>query len=212
MDGVATFDEINRLGKARSEAYDQYFADMDLNDIQKNERISFSKDTEDALMLILGLIAIQKAFDSLDREYAIYQLETQYRAVVASYTGIDEYLETYIQDFSSAFVDTTYENINDIWFISEDRAMFNAENEANTTLNYKDYMSAISQGYTRKEWRTFRDNRVRKTHKAVDGKTIGIKDYFVVGKALMRFPHDYQLASNHPEELISCRCTLKYIK
>jgi len=209
MDGVATFDEINRLGKARSEAYDQYFADMDLNDVQKNERISFSKDTEDVLMLILGLIAIQKAFDSLDREYAIYQLETQYRAVVASYTGIDEYLETYIQDFSSTFVDTTYENINDIWFISEDRAMFDAENEANTTLNYKDYLKAILSGKTMKTWKTYGDSRVRKTHKPLDGKTIPIKDLFVVGDSFMRYPKD-QRYSPRMELYIGCRCSVSF--
>ena len=210
MDGVATFDEINKLGiKRKSEEYTDYFSDMDLNDVQKNERISFSKDTEDVLMLILGLIAIQKAFDSLDREYAIYQLETQYRAVVASYTGIDEYLETYIQDFSSAFVDTTYENINDIWFISEDRAMFDAENEANTTLNYKDYLKAILSGKTMKTWKTYGDSRVRKTHKPLDGKTIPIKDLFIVGNSFMRFPKDTMYGANL-KETVNCRCSVSF--
>ena len=90
--------------------------------------------------------------------------------------------------------------------------MYDSENEANTVLNYKEYIGAISGGYTQKEWRTFRDNRVRKTHKAVDGRTIPIKAYFSVGNSLMRFPKDQELASNHPEELINCRCTLKFHK
>lgn len=209
MDGVATFDEINKLGKARSEPFNQYFSDMDLTDVQKNERISFSKDTEDVLMLILGLIAIQKAFDSLDREYAISQLETQYSAVIASYTSIDEYLETYIQDFSSGFVDTTYENINDIWFISEDRAIFDAENEANTTLNYKDYLKAMLSGKTMKTWKTYGDSRVRKTHKPLDGKTIPIKDLFIVGNSFMRFPRDLKY-NPKPDLYIGCRCSVLF--
>ena len=210
MDGVATFDEISRLGKARSEPFDQYFEQMDLTDAQKKERVSFSEDTEDVLMLILALIAIQKAFDGLDREYVTYQLETQYRAVTERYTDIDEYLETYIQDFSSGFVDTTFENINDIWFISEDRAMFDAENEANTTLNYKDYLKAMLSGKTMKTWKTYGDSRVRKTHKPLDGKTIPIKDLFVVGDSFMRFPKDTSRGAN-PKEYINCRCSVKYL-
>lgn len=209
MDGVASFDEINKLGKARSEPFDQYFEQMDLTDEQKKERISFSEDAENVLLTIIGLIAIQKAFDSLDKEYATYQLETQYRGVVASYTGIDEYFETYIKDYSTDFVDTTFENIEDIWFLSEDRAMFNAENEANTTLNYKDYLKAIASGKTQKTWLTYGDSRVRKTHRPLDGKTIPIKSLFVVGDSFMRFAKDTSMGAS-ASEIVNCRCTTKY--
>lgn len=209
------FDEINKLYKPRSIPYDKYFGDMELTGNQIRERISFSEDTEDTLLFILVLIGLLGDYGVPDNERVKQTIETlaiEYRGVIERYTAIDDYLENYVSEFANGFVTTTIENIDDAWYTSNDRAMFDAENEANTILNYKDYLGAISQGYTQKEWRTFRDNRVRKTHKAVDGKTIGIKDYFVVGKALMRFPHDYQLASDHPEELISCRCVLEYHK
>ena len=209
MDGVASFDEINKLGKARSEPFDQYFEQMDLTDEQKKERISFSEDAENVLLTIIGLIAVQKAFDSLDMEYATYQLETQYRGVVASYTGIDEYLETYIKEYSTDFVDTTFENIEDIWFLSEDRAMFNAENEANTTLNYKDYLSAVKSGKMLKTWKTYQDNRVRKTHRPLNDKTIPIGELFMVGNSFMLFPKDTSYGAS-ASEIINCRCSVKY--
>ena len=214
MDGILSFDEMNRLDiKRRSEDYSDYFSEMDLTDEQEKERISYSKDTEDVLLFIMTLIAVMSEFESVDKDFITETLTTQYRAVVASYTDIDEYLDSYINEFSSDFIATTFENIYDVWFLSEDRAMFNAENEANTALNYKDYITAIAKGYTRKEWVTFKDNRVRKTHKAIDGKVIPIKGLFEVGKTFMAYPKDLAHgASNHPEETIGCRCVVRYIK
>jgi len=209
MDGIMSFDEINKLGKARSEPFDQYFEQMDLTDEQKEERISFSEDTNDVLLFIIALIALQDTFGVLDKEYVTYQLETQYSGVVASYTGIDEYLETYIKDYSADFVDTTFENIEDIWFLSEDRAMFNAENEANTTLNYKDYLSAVKSGKMLKTWKTYQDNRVRKTHRPLNDKTIPIGDLFMVGNSFMLFPKDTSYGAS-ASEIINCRCSVKY--
>lgn len=211
MDGVASFDEIFRLNKKRrSEPYDKYFANMDLTDEQIKERISFSEDAEDVLLFAISLIAIMKEFDALDREYALETLTEQFRGVVGSYMTIDEYLDMYIGEFATDFVDTTFENITDIWFLSEDRAMFDAENEANTTLNYKDYQKAILSGKKYKTWLTYGDSRVRKTHKVLDGKTIPIKDLFEVGKTFMRFPKDLQMASNYPESYVNCRCQIRY--
>ena len=216
MDGILSFDEMNTLGiKRRSMPYDKYFGEMELTGDQVREREDFSSDTEDTLMFIFALMLAYREYGEINEEstQVITQtLITEYSGVVERYAEMDEYLQGYVFDFSTDFVNTTFENPADVWFISEDRAMFDAENEANTVLNYKDYIGAISQGYTRKEWRTFQDNRVRKTHKVLDGKTIPINGLFEVGKALMRFPKDVSMAQSHPEELIGCRCVLKWQK
>lgn len=208
------FDEINKLGepyKKRAIPYDEYFGEMELTEEQKKERISFSEETEDFIKFILALILVMSDFGGIDEDYLTETLTTSYLGVIGAYTGIDEYLETYAAEFSKDFIGTTLENIEDVWYLSDDRAMFDAENEANTILNYKEYMMAIASGYTQKEWRTFRDSRVRKTHRKLDGKTIGIKDLFFVGESLMRFPKDQSLNAKLTE-ICGCRCTIHYIK
>lgn len=205
------FDEINKLGKSkrRSEPYDQYFSDMDLTDEQKQERISFSEDTEDFIKYIIALILASMDFNTLDEDFITEQTKTSYLAVIGSYMDVDDYVTEYVNTFASDFVSTTLENIDDIWYTSEDRAMFDAENEANTVLNYKDYVKAILSGKKQKTWITYGDSRVRKTHRPLDGKTIPIKSLFIVGDSFMRYPKDTKF-NPKPSEIINCRCSVKY--
>ena len=205
------FDEINKLSgkKRRSEPYDEYFSDMDLTEEQKQERISFSEDTEDFIKLVIALILAMSNYNAIDEDFITEQTTSYYLAVIGSYMDIDDYLNQYASDFSADFVATTLGNISDEWYTSDDRAMFDAENEANTVLNYKDYIKAIASGKTQKTWITYGDNRVRKTHKRLDGKTIPIKSLFEVGDSFMRYPKDMKF-NPKPEFYIGCRCSLKY--
>lgn len=57
----------------------------------------------------------------------------------------------------------------------------------------------------RKEWRTEEDERVRASHRAVNGVTIPFYLPFYVGGWPMMFPGD---ESAPPEEVINCRCDL----
>ena len=97
---------------------------------------------------------------------------------------------------------------SDSWYLSQDRITYNAENEANTVLNYKDYTEARGK-YTRKCWETENDNRVRATHIPLEGEVIPINEYFVVGDSLMRFPRDLSMNPS-PEEVVNCRCSVEY--
>ena len=210
MDGLFTFDDINRLGiKRRSESYSEYFSDMDLTDEQKAERESFSQDADDTFTDIMLLIILMREFGGVDEEYVTETLTSEYRAVVASYLAIDDYLDSYINDFATDFVSTTMDNIENAWYLSEDRVMFDSENEANTALNYKDYQKAILSGKKYKTWLTYGDSRVRKTHRPLDGKTIPITSLFEVGDSLMRYPRDMKYYPK-PEQTINCRCSLHY--
>lgn len=56
-----------------------------------------------------------------------------------------------------------------------------------------------------------KDQRVRKTHREVDGETIPIDEVFLVGESLMRFPKDTSLGAS-AEEIVNCRCVVKYIE
>jgi hypothetical protein len=120
---------------------------------------------------------------------------------------IDEQLDEYISLFSSMVVDTTYKNIDDEYFLSDDRARYIAENEANTVANYEQFKTAVNSGKTKKKWIDMRDNRERKTHLKVGGTVKPINDYFVVGESLMLYPKSLDA---DPKEVINCRCTIKY--
>lgn len=102
------------------------------------------------------------------------------------------------------------EATTDYW-LSIHRAINIAQNEANTFMNYSDFVNAKNKGYTHKTWLTMLDKLVRDTHEEVEGVTIGIDEYFVVGNSEMRFPHDWELAPD-PKETVNCRCAIDYTK
>ena len=96
------------------------------------------------------------------------------------------------------------------YWLSYRRADDIGKTEANTFLNYTDYIDAKERGATKKTWLTMLDDKVRNTHEEVEGLTIGIDDLFTVGDSLMRFPHDLS-ESPDPKEVINCRCAVDYI-
>ena len=120
----------------------------------------------------------------------------------------DDYIADMALIFAADFVRATREHSSDPWYTSNDRVMFNAENEANNVLNYLDYKRAVGKGKTKKRWITMEDERVRETHREVDGKIVDIGSYFVVGECLMRFPGDKEFGL--PQEIVGCRCSIQY--
>lgn len=54
------------------------------------------------------------------------------------------------------------------------------------------------------------DHVNEKYYVSEDRTTIPINNYFLVGKALMRYPHDMAVAFTNPEEVINCRCWVTY--
>lgn len=204
---IRTLDELNNV----STSPEEYFGDMDLTNSQIEERLRFTNESYEAILDSMYEIDTYKEFGTIDYDAIRQRLDDRMAAVIAGYVVLDEYLRQYCSDYARNFVDTTEKHINEEWYLSEDRALFNAENSANDTINYKDYKKAVEDGFTHKKWVTENDNKVRRTHSAVDGETIPIRDFFMVGDSLMRFPKDYELASDYPRELIGCRCSVKYI-
>jgi len=81
-----------------------------------------------------------------------------------------------------------------------------AENEAQSAFNGGLYLSGVQSGAAKKMWRTQRDEKVRREHRLLEGKTVGLTDGFKVDGAVLRFPGD-PLAPPHLS--IACRCKLR---
>jgi hypothetical protein len=116
--------------------------------------------------------------------------------------------------FSEQIVDTTFdyieeddEDLEDDYFLSEQRAISAAENEANNVLNKADYKKAKREGKLYKTWISELDNKTRPWHWDAYGQKKGIDEYFDVGGEFMMYPHD---TSASPENTIHCRCSVKY--
>lgn len=206
------FEELNNIevSKPRSIPYEEYFGEMDLSDEQKEKRISFAEQMDDVMLFIFALFTVYRSYE-MEPSYSfiVNELIDEYKSVAGNYTEIDKHLNDYIEEFSNNIVDTTIKNQSDPYYMSDDRASYVAENEANTTLNYAEFQDALHSGKTQKEWVDMRDRRERKSHLKVGGTKIPIRDAFVVGNSLMMFPKDDSLGAE-ASEIINCRCSVKY--
>ena len=204
------FDELNTTHRDISIPYEKYFGEMDLTKEQKSERISLARKLEDVMLFLFALIAVMQEYDKQDMEYAANCAKERMLSALNEYMFPDIYLEEYVDNLTKSIIDTTVKNQEDEWFLSNDRAVLIAENESNTGFNYDEYRQAVLEGKTRKQWKTEGDSKVRRSHKEVDGVTIGIDELFSVGSSLMRYPKDISMGAGM-EEVANCRCTIKYL-
>lgn len=204
------FDEVNSLSEDEILDIDSYFDVMELTEEEKKERKEFAESINELMLFIFALFAVMKEYQYINKQFIISQLQSKYSEIVLQYMDVDKYIEDYIREFSQETVDATLKHIDEEFYLSEDRGLLIAVNEANTTLNYKDYENAIKAGKKNKQWLTEKDSVVRKTHRALDDKVIPIEDVFIVGNTYMRFPHDTLYGINC-KELSNCRCTIRYL-
>lgn len=221
------FDKLNIL-KRRSLPYEEYFGDMVISDQQKKNRIRFALILEDIISLIFEILFTQITMKMLDvvqiRQELIYDLydaidnedffddEEQFEEYL--FTIVDELIESTVQNLEKSPNDYDYTGEKPYW-VSEDRAQFVAENESNALFNCKEFSQAVKSGKTHKIWMAYPDDRVRLTHQITDGAKIPIDAYFDVGRARMLYPKDttseLSTGAECPEEVINCRCTVKYV-
>lgn len=204
------FDELNDFSEDEILDIDAYFDEMELSDEGKEERKKFAKDMKEIMLFLFSLFLVMKEKSYMDKRFIISQLQSRHLDLVVEYMKIDKYIEEHIKEFSEETVDTTLRHIDEEFYLSEDRCVLISVNEANSTLNYKDFANAIADGKTEKQWITEKDQKVRKTHKRLDSVIIPIEDTFVVGNTLMRFPHDTFYGIDY-KELSNCRCTVRYV-
>ena len=214
---VSSYDELNiRPNNHRSEPYKEYFSKMSISDKEKQERIAFSQKVEEVVLYILALIEITIENGETKREYIQTQFYDKYLDVIASYMLIDTYIKQYALSVTKQIIDATFErfssedkSITDDYYLSNDRAMFISECEANSILNYRQYSKAVKAGKTKKKWIDVGDKRERKTHIEVGGTTLPISEPFSVGDSLLQFPKDTSLGAS-ADEIVNCRCSIQY--
>ena len=226
MADTQNFDKLNIL-KRRSLPYDKYFGDMELSDKQRARRKDLALILEDILAIYfdymttgLGLGVLNEALAKQELTYSLYDAldgKDYFRD-----GELDKYIANFVNDTYTATVDNMTNHPNDYdytsetpYWVSDDRAQFMAENEANTIINSAENIEAIKSGKTHTIWMAFPDDRVRPTHVDVNGAKIPIDSYFDVGGARMLYPKDLtselSTASSFPEEYVNCRCVAVYV-
>jgi len=220
---TTTFEKLNEIAGKRKQKHidiDRYFDEMELPEIDAETRKEYARRMDKILFAALSLLFIVLAQNAYSNVSAIKdKLTDDLLGLAERFTSPDTAMQNYIRRYSERFIDVTVKKVQTYvdgqedklayWF-SEDRSTFNAENEANTIFNYDDYRIAKEQGMTQKQWLTMNDERVRQTHAHIDGMIVPIDALFPVGEAMLRYPKDWEMGEGHPEELISCRCTVKY--
>lgn len=227
MADLQSFDNINIL-KRRSLPYDEYYGDMQLTSEQKEKRRELALILEDYIMIFFDVIYMGYMQDISNEIVAKQDLTYNLYNILADkgFFESEDELDKYIADTVNNAYTSTQDNLvnhfddydytgNGPYWVSEDRAMFVAENEANTLFNSQEYMEAKANGYTHKIWMAYPDDRVRPTHVDVDGAKIPIGSYFDVGRARMLYPKDVtselSTGADCPEEVVNCRCTVIYV-
>lgn len=197
--------------------YSKYFGEMPITETQKRERTEAAKKLQSTLEEVFLLIkeaqrGVLQGFDALNVIGTAYSMiRDGYIDTMPDDLADTEFASIYVNQFANDTVRTTYDHIDDEYYTSEDRAMFIAENEANTMYEDEDFILAIKEGKTRKRWVTMQDRRVRDTHREVEGVTIPINEFFQVGDALMLYPKDVINGGGNPEEIVNCRCSCIYL-
>lgn len=207
---LQSFDKLNNTNR-KSVPFNEYFGEMGLPKEEIYKRIDMAMAFYDLLMVLFLLYKEQVNADAIN-EVALKSVLTEgYYDILAEQDKIDDdYLQDMANDQIDDIVNSTIEHEGDDYYISEDRAIFVAEDQANNVCNYMYYDDIVKSGkYTKKTWKTVLDDRVRDNHMAVDGVTIPIDDVFSVGTSEMRFPKDTELGAS-PQDLINCRCYITF--
>lgn len=199
-------DELSSLNKPLS--YEQYFDGIGLDNEQVDNRIAYANDMEEIMLWLFAFIVSVYGTEEFSYEYIRNELYNKVKKLVNETVGDDPYYEQYVNNFVDEVLMATIRNADTPYFVSKNRAVYVAENEAQTVFNYLDYKLAVASGYTKKTWIDVRDERERKTHLEVGRKTIPIENYFQVGSCLMRFPKDME--NGTAEEIVNCRCGIQY--
>ena len=220
---VSPIDSLNNLMSVDEEDVKEkikkYFEEMDLEDEEIEKRIGLATDIEKGfrnlfiLMLtaqIVGESLSDRRDDFVDFAYHDYtdaMIENGY-STDEYYTG-QGYVEQYARRRCEEIVDTAILHQADSYYFSTDHSIAIGEDETNAVGNYQREQMAIAQGYTMKTWVTFQDDKVRHSHRLLQGQTINIFNPFEVGTGLMMFPLDVSLGVNM-KEVYNCRCICEY--
>ena len=207
---ILRLDELN-INSRRSMPFEKFFGEMELTEEQRKNRIRAAELFEEMMLELFAMIDVYREY-GIPIDVAVFteNLKDAYIERLAEITVVaDLYIMGYVDKFSQSVVETTQKYADDPWFLSEDRAVMIAENEANAVYGHDEFEDAIREGYTTKIWVTMQDKRVRDTHREVDEEEIPIDEPFVVGGSLLLYPKD-ETYDPDPEETVNCRCSIRF--
>lgn len=210
MIGARSFDEVNDLvTNKRGIDFEEYFSTMDLSKGEKEKRVELAKRLNDQFLVVVSLLFMAQKYSTNDYELIRNQFVEMYKNAILGVIAIDSYMSDYIEQISHDVIESTLNNPDDPYYVSPDRAVFMAENEANTCWNHQEFEDAIENGATKKQWLDIRDKRERKTHIEVGGKIKPIQEPFAVGDSLLDYPKDTKYGAD-AKEIVNCRCSIRY--
>lgn len=210
------FDELNQLKR--------FFSTMEISEEEKNKRCDLAYFFYDAIWYTFMLVRAENDLARIKNEreaiingnntvnYEIdessFRITLQNRLEDVLNRNEIPYEKEYINRLVDDITETTKRHPDDIYYLSKDRALVIAQNEANTVYNHADYETAKQNGKQFKVWLTEGDEKVREAHAEVDMMRIPIDEYFNVDGDTMRYPHDYMNAG--AGNLVNCRCVCVY--
>lgn len=186
------FDELNKL-------FGRYFSSMEISEEDKKKRVDCAFFFYDLFLYVFMMIKRDYDNNTLEQK-EFYVNNLRYR--------MDDIDSEYVEKMTEDVIDTTFRHLDEEYFLSEDRAILIAQNEANSTINHADFIQAKKNGKKYKTWLTEGDEKVREAHVMVDFTKIPIDEYFYVGEDRMLYPHDY--INGSADNLVNCRCSCKY--
>lgn len=208
-----SFDELNTLYSEErdpvSMEYDEYFGDMDLTEQQKEARKESARKLEDVFRDLLALVFYFYIDGAYDYTSAMIEAQRAYENALGGVGVSDYYKTTHIPITVSGIVNTMLTNPNNPFNFSIDRAMWIAENEANSMWNDAEYEAALRSGKKYKTWHTIIDKKTRDWHAEVNGQRKPITEPFEVAGELMQFARDESLGASGGN-IVNCRCSVTY--
>lgn len=201
------FDELNTFDY--EQYINDYFEPMQITGKQKEDRKQAARDFHDYLYILLLSLGIQSEYIAVNWIAFEEEMRLEFQRAALRYAKNTQMLSDYIAQKASDCARITRDNISDgEYWVSEERATYEAVNEANEVFGCQEFQDAISQGKRYKTWHGIMDGRERKSHVKMEGKRIPINDYFIMDKGILLYPGDAY--NGEPEEVDNCRCWLIY--
>ena len=202
-----------KIDELNSGSYDRYinsyFLPMRISKAQKEERIRAAKDFREYLYDLLLFLGIQSEYIAVNWIAFEEEMRVAFETAALRYADNTPMLQEYIVQKASDFARITRENIDkgEYW-TSEERAVYEAVNEANEVLGLQEFQTAIERGKNYKIWHGMMDAKERKSHVKMEGKKIPINDYFIMEHGILLYAGDAY--NGEPEEVVNCRCVTEY--
>ena len=209
---VTSFDELNQMvGYKRSMPIDKYFDEMRISRQQKQLRKQLAERLQGEFDYIMAYLFYLQMNDApVGKMDIVDEIMGRYQSAVGNLIPMDLYLTQRIAQTSLEVVDATYRHTDDPYFFSRDRSRLISENESNTLYSYDEF-NEESLTARAKEWLTIMDGKERDSHAEVNGVIIPIDEPFELQGGYADYPRDMSYGISD-DEVINCRCSLRFIK